>query len=508
MTREMLINVAESEECRVAVVENGGLEELYLERASLGSHVGNIYKGKVVNIESGIQAAFIDFGIGRNGFLHISDLHPRYFPGGDKDGSDKIGRRKSNKERHPIQKCLHKGDELVVQVTKEGLSTKGPTLSTYIALPGKYLVMMPWMKKHGVSQKIENDEERVRLRGILDKCRFGKSMGFIIRTAAEGCSKRDIQQDLRYLNRLWKVIESRIKKEQGPCELYQESDLVIRTLRDVFNSKISKVICDSEKVVQKIKDFFSLAMPRLKGKVVYYDGKVPLFHKYKIENEIAKVQSRTVELKGGGTIVIEQTEALVAIDVNSGRYRRQQSAEQTAYRINLEAAGEIARQLRLRDLGGLIVCDFIDMHNEKHRREVEKKFRESVKLDRARSRILRTSRFGLIEMTRQRIRPSLQSSTYLSCPHCNGTGYVKSQESLAIEIIRLLNLSASKDQVKRVELSVSPQVADYLQNEKRTAIAHIEQLSDKRIIIHSDTNYDGEKHTLVCYNQRGSLIKL
>ena len=508
MAREMLINVAESEECRVAVVEDGVLEELYVERASLSSHVGNIYKGKVVNIESGIQAAFVDFGTGRNGFLHISDLHPRYFSRADGSHTESIGRRRALKERLPIRKCLHKGDELVVQVIKEAIDTKGPTLTTYLALPGKYLVMMPWMRKHGVSHKIEDDQERARLRQILNESEPPKGMGFIIRTAGQGCSKRDIQNDLKYLERLWKAVEKRIETEKAPRGLYQESDLVIRTLRDVFNSKISRIICDSEDVFRKIKDFLSIATPRLKRRVVYYDGKVPLFHKYQVEDEIAKVQSRTVGLKCGGSIVIEQTEALVAIDVNSGRYRKQQSAEQTAYEINMEAAVEIARQLRLRDLGGLIICDFIDMRSEKHRREVEKAFRNAVKADRARSRILRISRFGVVEMTRQRIRPSLQSSTYLACPHCAGTGFVKSHESLAIEIIRLLNLSASKSQIKRIELFVSPEVADYLQNEKRAMMVHIEQLNDKRVIIHSEPNYVGEKHKLVYYNQRGSVVKL
>jgi ribonuclease E len=508
MAREMLINVAESEECRVAVIEDGSLEELYVERTSLSSHVGNIYKGKVANIESGIQAAFIDFGIGKNGFLHISDLHPKYFTKAGGKHAENIGRRKSLRERPPIQDCLRKGRELVVQVTKEGLKTKGATLSTYLALPGKYLVMMPWMKKHGVSHKIEDEDERKRLRQILDDSNPPKGQGFIIRTAGQACSKRDIQNDLRYLGRLWRTIEKRMETEKTPGELYQESDLVIRAMRDVFNSKISNIICDSESVVRKIREFFSLAAPRLKRRVTYYDSKVPLFHKYRIEDEIAKVQSRRVELKGGGSIVIEQTEALVSIDVNSGRYRKQKSAEQTAYESNIEAAAEIARQLRLRDLGGLIICDYIDMRNAKHRKAVEKAFRAAVKTDRARSRILGISRFGVVEMTRQRMRPSLQSATYLACRHCGGTGFVKSHESLAIELIRLLHLSASKEQMKRVELFVSPEVADYLQNTKRAAIAQVEQLNDKRIVIHSASNYAGEKHDLVCYDDRGSVVKL
>ncbi|MFA5238497.1 MAG: Rne/Rng family ribonuclease [Phycisphaerae bacterium] len=508
MAREMLINMAESEECRVAIVEDGALEELYVERTSLSRHVGNIYKGKVVNVESGIQAAFIDCGMGKNGFLHISDLHPRYFAGADNNSTESVGQRKSLKERLPIQSCLHKGQELVVQVTKEGINTKGPTLSTYLALPGKFLVMMPWMRKLGISHKIEDDNERVRLRQILDEIKQPKGIGFIIRTAGEGCSKRDIQNDLKYLSRLWTAIEKRIETEKVPGEIYQESDLVTRTLRDVLNSKIDKIVCDSESVVRKIRDFLSIATPRLKQKVVYYDSKVPLFHKYRIEEEIIKIQSRTVALKGGGSIVIEQTEALVAIDVNSGRYRKGQNAEQTSYKTNAEAAPEIARQLRLRDLGGLIICDFIDMRSQRHRRDIEKIFRNAVKPDRARSRILRISGFGVVEMTRQRMRPSLQSATYLACPHCGGMGYIKSHESVAIEIIRKLNLSASKEQIKRIELFVSPIVGGYLQNEKRAAITQIEQRSNKRVIIHSKPDYVGEKHNLICYDERGSEVKL
>lgn len=508
MSREMIVNVAESEECRVAVVEDGTLEELYVERASLGSHVGNIYKGKVVNIEAGIQAAFIDLGIGRNGFLHISDLHPRYFNGKKQDVIENVGRRQSLKDRPPIQDCLRKGTEIVVQVTKEGYKTKGPTLSTYLALPGKYLVLMPWMKKNGVSHKIEDEEERKRLKEILEDSNVPKGVGCIVRTAGEGCSKRDLQSDLRYLVRLWSAIQKRIDNEKAPGELYQESDLVIRAMRDVFNSQIKKIVCDSEPVVRKIRDFLAHAYPRQRRRVHFYEGSVPLFHKYKIEEEIDKIQARTVQLKSGGSIVIEQTEALVAIDVNSGRHHGRKNAEQTAFESNMEAAVEIARQLRLRDLGGLIVCDFIDMRTQKNRKEIERVFRQAVKSDRARAKLLPISRFGVVEMTRQRMRSSLQSSTYLACPHCAGLGFVKSHESLAIEIIRLLNLSVSKKNIKRIELTVSPEVTHYLANDKRAVVTQIEQNSEKKIVINASQEYAGGKHELICYNERGSVVKL
>jgi ribonuclease E len=261
-------------------------------------------------------------------------------------------------------------------------------------------------------------------------------------------------------------------------------------------------------MVKKIRDFLGQAYPRFKKSVVYYDEKAPLFHKYKIEDEIAKIQSRAVELKGGGSIVIEQTEALVAIDVNSGRYRRQDSAELTAFNINMEAAVEIARQLRLRDLGGLIICDFIDMRSQNHSRSVEKVFRDAMKIDRARSKILRMSRFGIVEMTRQRVRPSLQSTTCLACTNCGGSGYVKSHESQAIEIIRLIQYAVSVEQVARIELFVSPEVAEYIQNDKRASVARLEQTGRKRIRIRSSPNYTGEKHELVCYNDRGTAVKI
>ncbi len=506
MPREMLINIAEGEECRVAVIDNGSLDELYMERASLTSHVGSIYKGRIVNIEPSIQAAFIDFGLAKNGFLHISDVHPRYFTG--KDGSaGKIGRRKAMSQRPPIQKCFKKGREVVIQVTKEGIDTKGPTLSTYISMPGRYVVLMPWMHRTGVSQKIEDEHERKRLRGIIEQFDIPKGSGLIIRTAAGGATKRELQNDVAYLNRLWIAIRKRIDTETAPATIYQESDLVIRTIRDIFNTKISKIICDSEPVTKRIRDFLGIVQPRFRKRAVYYEGKTPLFHKYGIEKEISKIQSSRVELKSGGYIVIEQTDALVSIDVNSGKYRKHDSAEKTAHRINVEAAKEIVRQLKLRDMGGLIICDFIDMRDNKHRKDVERTFREALKNDRARSRVLRMSMFGLIELTRQRMRPSLQSSTYLKCPHCGGSGVIKSFESHSIEIMRLLFLAAARDDIRRIELSVSPEVGGFLQNQKRAVITQLEAERDKQVIINADPNCAGGTYNILCYNKRGSAVK-
>jgi ribonuclease E len=505
MSREMLINVSQGEECRVAVVEEGVLDELYIERSSLVSHVGNIYKGKIVNIEPGIQAAFVDFGLGKNGFLHISDIHPRYFSGSDT--SEKIGKRKALSQRPLIQKCLKKGTEIVVQVTKEGVSTKGPTLSTYLSLPGKYVVLMPWMHRTGVSQKIESDDERKRLRKIMDEFKLPKGAGVIIRTAAQGASKRELHNDISYLSRLWNAISKRIDVEKSPSEIYQESDLVIRTVRDIFSSKIRKIICDSDPVSKRIRDFIGIVQPRLKKRVSFYEGKTPLFHKYGIEKEISNIQSSRVELKSGGSLVIEQTEALVSIDVNSGKYRKQNNAEQTAFKINSEAAKEVVRQLKLRDMGGLVVCVFIDMRDNKNRKDVEKLFRDEMKKDRARSRVLRMNAFGLIELTRQRMRPSLQSSTYLECSYCGGSGVIKSYESQSIELMRIIFLAAARKDVEKIELMVSSEVESFLQNQKREAIAKLEADTSKHVIINADLKCQGQSHTVVCYNSRGSKVK-
>ncbi len=507
MSMEMLVNVAQSEECRIAIVDSGVLNELYIERKIRQSLLGNIYKGKVVNIEPGIQAAFIDFGTGRNGFLHISDLHPKYFNVNKDKTQEKIGKRQALKERPPIQDCLRKGQDVVVQVTKEGIKSKGPTLSTYISLPGKYVVMMPWMERLGVSHKLENEPERKRLKEILESANPPSSSGFIIRTAAEGAPKRNILNDLSYLIRLWKAIEKRIEKAPSPSEIYKESDLVIRTLRDIFNPNIQKIVCDSKEVAGQIKDFLSMAMPRYRKRAVYYDGKTPLFYKYDVEKEINKIHSRRVELKSGGSIVIEQTEALVAIDVNSGRYRKQIDAEKTAKKINVEAAHEIIRQLKLRDLGGLIICDFIDMRAERNRKEVERIFRDAAKNDRARTKILRISSFGIIEMTRQRLRPSLQLSVNYECPHCNGTGMIKTPDALSLELIRKINAAASKPSVDKIVVMVSVSICNFLLNEKREQIIEIEEKTGRKINVVGKPELFGEAHEISCYDERDSVIK-
>ncbi len=538
MKKEMLINVSQPEECRIAIIEDGVLEELYIERASQDNYVGNIYKGKIVNLEPSIQAAFVDFGVGKNGFLHISDVEPQYFrqggfepnesqPASQNHRNDDIdtgdddsqrrpprgrgrGQRPSSRPRFkpPIQEIFRRGDEVLVQVIKEGIGTKGPTLSTYISIPGRYLVLMPALGRVGVSRKIEDEEERRKLRDTLLELNPPKGLGFIVRTAGQGRTKKELSRDLAYLLRLWKVIVRRVKKNQAPIDIYEESDMIIRTIRDIFSSDVDAIFIDQQDAFNRAKDFLQLVMPRHVHRLHSYEGKEPLFHKYNLDSEISQIYKREVPLKAGGSIVIDQTEALVAIDVNSGNFRIDDSAEEAAYQLNLAAAKEIARQLRLRDLGGVIVNDFIDMRREKHRRGVERALRDAMRRDRARTKILRTSPFGLVEMTRQRVRPSLKRSVYADCPCCSGRGVVKKAESMAIEVVRMLMLACQQPSATRVTVRVNDEVAAYLNNKKRKEITYMEDEGRMAIQILGSEGVFPEHLELDCRDAEGREIEL
>jgi len=523
MKKEMLINVLQSEESRIAILEDGVLEELYVERNSLENYVGNIYKGRVVNIEPSIQAVFVDFGVGRNGFLHVSDVEYQYYkhllPNGRERGEDPDDDPRTQKDRSrrrnersvrnkpPIQEIFKRGSEVLVQVIKEGIGTKGPTLSTYISIPGRYLVLMPGLQRVGVSRKIADEDTRRKLRSALNELNPPPGIGFIIRTAGIDRSKKDLQRDLNYLLRLWRTIVRRIRKTAGPADIYEESDMITRTIRDIYNSEIDTVLIDEQEACERAREFMKIVMPRNVNRIKYYDGKEALFHKYQIEDEIARIQSRHVPLKGGGSIVIDQTEALVAIDVNSGNFRADDNAEETAFQVNLRAAEEISRQIRLRDLGGVIVNDFIDMREERHRRAVERAVREAVRRDRARTKVLRISPFGLIEMTRQRIRPSLRRSIYEDCPCCSSTGQVKTAESMAIEVIRLLMTYAHRTEVRRISIDIHERVANYLNNRKRKEITSIEDGSNVTIAINARTDVGPEHLVIRCTDEIGSEVK-
>ncbi|MBA3315972.1 MAG: Rne/Rng family ribonuclease [Planctomycetota bacterium] len=517
MKKEMLVNVLQPEESRIAIIEDSILEELYVERTSLENYVGNIYKGRVVNVEPSIQAAFVDFGVGRNGFLHVSDIEHEYFRhlmpnGGDGDEDDAGGNGRRRDERRtrnkpPIQDILQRGSEVLVQVIKEGIGTKGPTLSTYVSIPGRYLVLMPGLQRVGVSRKIEDEDERRKLRQIMNQLSPPEGLGFIIRTAGLDRTKDDLQKDLAYLVRLWRTIVERLGKSPAPIDIYEESDMMLRTIRDIFTDEVDAVYIDEAEAYQRAKDFMEVVMPDYASRIHRYEGPVPIFQQYGIEDEIAKIQRRHVPLKGGGSIVIDQTEALVAIDVNSGSYRADDDAETTALQVNLRAAAEIARQLRLRDLGGVIVNDFIDMRDERNRRKVENSLRDAIERDRARTKVLRISPFGLIEMTRQRIRPSLRRSIYEDCPCCSGTGQVKTAESMAIEVMRVLLTTANHDEVCRVKVEVHERVAGWLNNRKRKDLARIEDDCDVTIQIEARSDVGPEHLSLRCEDEIGKEVK-
>jgi ribonuclease E len=410
--------------------------------------------------------------------------------------------------RPPIQEIFRRGEEVLVQVIKESIGTKGPTLSTYISIPGRYLVLMPGLNRVGVSRKIVDEGQRRKLREIMLELNPPSGLGFIVRTAGLERTKRELARDLAYLLRLWKVILRRIKKSRAPTPIYQESDMIIRTIRDIFNSEIDTIWIDEPSAFERAQDFLRVVMPRFVNRLKIYEEKVPLFHKYGIEDEIAKIQRRHVPLPEGGSIVIDQTEALVAIDVNSGNFRVEDDAERTAYEMNLRAAKEIARQLRLRDLGGVIVNDFIDMREERHRRGVERALREAIKRDRARTKVLRMSAFGLIEMTRQRIRPSLKRSIYEDCHHCGGAGVVKTAESMAIDVMRLVALATHRQEIRRIVISVHPTVASYLSNRKRKEITRCETECNMTIQIGFEEHAPAERLKIECYDANGNEVRL
>ncbi len=522
MKKEMLINASQTEECRIAIVEDGLLEELYVERASQDNYVGNVYKGKVVNLEPTIQAVFVDFGVGRNGFLHISDVEPRYFKQGGYDPDEMLRKekelwRKSRgshnggfrpRDKPPIQEIFQRGDEVLVQVIKEGIGNKGPTLSTYISIPGRYLVLMPALGRVGVSRKIEDEVERKRLKEILHELDPPKGLGFIVRTAGAGRTRRELSRDLAYLLRLWRIIVKRVQTIPAPIDIYEESDMIIRTIRDILTADIDQIVIDSPEAYERAKEFLRLVMPRNSNKLQLYAGKDPLFHQHKVEQEIAKIHARVVPLPNGGSIVIDQTEALVAIDVNSGNFRTDDSAEESAYRLNIAAAKEISRQLRLRDLGGVIVNDFIDMRREKHRRGVERTLRDAMKRDRARTKILRTSPFGLIEMTRQRIKSGLKRSFYKECPCCYGRGSVKTPESMALDVIRILMLASEISNCVKVSVRVNDQVASFLNNQKRKDLALLEQKGKFEIAILGSEMLFPEFLDIKCLDERNIELPL
>ncbi len=502
----MLVNSASGEECRIAILQDGHLEELYSERVASATNVGNIYKGRVTNVEAAIQAAFVEYGQARTGFLHISDLHPRYFPGSKR--TERVGRKIPRRERPPIQDALKRGDEVLVQVLKEGIGTKGPTLTSYLSIPGRLVVMMPEMDRVGVSRKVEDPEKRREMREILDSVKLPEGFGFILRTAGFAKGKTELMRDVAYLTRLWKVMDKRIKTVATPCELYGESDLLIRTIRDVLRPSIGAIVVDCESAHERASAFLRVVAPRSAPKIIRYRGPAPIFHAFDVERQIELIHSREVPLPSGGKLVIEQTEALVAIDVNSGRSRSARDSETNAYRTNCEAADEICRQLRLRDLGGLVINDLIDMHMARHRRDIEERFRQCLKRDRAKAMVLPISEFGILEMTRQRMRPSLRKSHYMPCGQCDGHGEIKTPESVGADAMREVGFLLQFERVKRVELVCSSRVASVLLSSRRRELVALEDGVQKKIEVRVSDAVAVDRVDYYAYDERNVNIDI
>ncbi|MCW5765222.1 MAG: Rne/Rng family ribonuclease [Phycisphaeraceae bacterium] len=507
-TREMVVNYVPGEECRIAVLRDGKLEEFYSERRDQISHVGNIYVGRVTNVEPAIQAAFVDFGLEQSGFLHTSDLHPRYFPGEDGETTERVGKKTPRRERPPIQDCLRRGQEVIVQVLKEGVGSKGPTVTSYLSIPGRYLVMMPGMDRVGVSRKVEDEELRAKMKAILDQLELPEGFGFIVRTAGLDRSKTELKRDLAYLLRLQKDMERRRKAGGKPRLLYSESDLLVRALRDMMTGETDRVVIDSEVALQRAARFIKIVSPRSTTKLVHYTGKAPIFHAMGVQKQIETIYSREVPLPSGGRLVIDEAEALVAIDVNSGKHRDASDSETNALKTNLEAVDEIARQLRLRDLGGIVINDLIDMRAAKHRREVEQKFEAIMKEDRARSTLLPISEFGILEMTRQRMRGSHESQHFHECPTCHGRGLVQRADSVAADAMRNLQSLLAHDVVARAEMVIHPRVAGELLSTKRKALSRLERSLNKTVSVRLSDAIPVDRVTFYAYEANGNDIEI
>ncbi len=471
--KRMLINATQPEELRVALVDGQWLYDLDIENRNREQKKANIYKGKITRVEPSLEAAFVDYGADRHGFLPLKEISREYF---SKAPNDVEGRIK-------IKEVVKEGTEVIVQVDKEERGNKGAALTTFVSLAGRYLVLMPNNPRAGgISRRIEG-EERAQLKDALGGVEIPSGMGIIIRTAGVGRSSEELQWDLNYLLQLWESIDKAAKSGPAPNFLFQESNVIIRAIRDYLRQDVGEVIVDNKEAFDLANGFIQQVMPNFGSKVKLYNDDIPLFNRYQIESQIETAFQREVKLPSGGSIVIDVTEALVSIDINSSRATKGGDIEETAVQTNLEAADEIARQLRLRDMGGLIVIDFIDMQPARNQREVENRMRDALDMDRARVQVGRISRFGLLEMSRQRLRPSLGEVHSKVCPRCNGQGTIRSTRSLALSILRLVEEEAQKERSAEIRAIAPVSVATYLLNEKRKTISNIEQRNSTRVVV-------------------------
>ena len=483
MSEEILINITPME-ARVALVENGVLQEVHIERTLRRGIVGNIYKGKVVRVLPGMQAAFVDIGLERAAFIHASEISER-------EGA----------AVEPIGALVHEGKALVVQVTKDPIGTKGARLTTHLSVPSRYLVYMPRTPHVGISLKIEDEVERDRLRDIVTRCIEQQAAeergGFILRTAAEAAREEDILVDIRYLRRLWQQISQQISSASAPSVLYEDLPLALRTLRDLVNPRIEKIRIDSRETFQKVEQFVQELMPGVENVLEHYPGERPVFDLYGVEDEIQKAMERKVLLKSGGYLVIDQTEAMTTIDVNTGAFVGHRNLEETIFKTNLEAATSLARQLRLRNLGGIIIIDFIDMEDEEHRRQVLRTLERQLERDYARTNIIGITELGLVQMTRKRTRESLEQVLCEACPSCSGRGIQRTAESVCYEIFREILREARAYQAGGYMVLASQAVIDRLLDEESGNVADLELFIERPIKFQVESMYTQEQYDVV-----------
>ncbi|MFO7654157.1 MAG: Rne/Rng family ribonuclease [Candidatus Krumholzibacteriia bacterium] len=507
MRKEIIVN-SSPHEVRVAILEDGELVEMLVERADARRIVGNVYKGRVSSVKPGLQAAFVELGLDKAGFLHASDLQ---HSGADEENgapptAGPRGRGRTRNERAPeIDKVLKVGDEVIVQVTKEPISTKGPRLTADVSLPGRYLVMMPMGKHVGVSRKIEDRRERVRLKQLLQKNRPDTG-AYIIRTAATNVEEEAIKQDVRYLADLAGEIKAKAEASQAPALVHEDVGMVVGLIRDIFKDDVDELVIDDRDDYERLLTYVRSFAPELKGRIRLYKGDLPIFDSYEIEPEIRKSLERRVWMKKGGYLIIEPTEALVSIDVNTGRFTGKRNQEETILQTNMLAAKEVARQLRLRDVGGIIVIDFIDMESEQNRKRVFNEVRQHLKRDRARTKVFQVSGLGLVEMSRQRVRPSLLSQLSDQCPYCNGMGKVLSMETVCNSIERLVQRIAVVTKEKRIQIQGNPILALYMLEERPEHFRELCRNFDLEINVLDDPALHVEDFRIVSLSSEKDLI--
>ncbi len=495
--RKLLINAEEPEECRLALLEEGRLESIYVSTVTRTHTKNNIYKAKIVALEANLQAAFVDYGTEKNGFLPFGEIHPEYYRQEVSEKSRKLIEQHQWKKLS-ITDVLERGQEVLVQVVKEEIGTKGANMTTYLSLPGRCVVLLPGSDSSGISRKISGEERRGQLREIMESLSIPEGIGWIVRTASNDINKPALSRDVTYLLRLWSEVKKKGQEMGGVGLVYQDHDSVLRFLRENFDSSIEEILVDDEYALEQVKGFIELLPPKQRTvRVKLHRGSRPIFNQYSIEDQIESIYQPRVALPSGGSIVIDQTEALVAIDVNSGSTSKEHNFEASIFQANMEAASEFARQLRLRDLGGLIVVDFIDMRSQKNIREVEKQVKTAMKRDKAKVDISRISKFGLMQISRQKLGAPIDAGTYRVCEHCKGRGTVRSIETLALFYLRRIQTGASRKQVRQVECHFPLDVAQYLLNNKRQELIELEKRYATEVVILAESSLKPADHEII-----------